>query len=157
MYNSRPTYFIKKNSTLPKIKFGLSEYLMLRYDITEDMLDNCAITFSMQNAETGIYRIANRAADLVVNTDFALNPDDDKYSLVYKFSIADTSIPGVYLGEFKIDFLGEDQCGSIDFPIDNKLTIVINDSITKTTILKEKKTPPVADNVFDETFDYTFS
>jgi len=135
MYNSRPTFFIKKNSTLPKLKFALSEYLILRYDITDEMLENCAVTFSMQDAESGVYKIANRAADLVVNTDFVNNPDEDKYNLVYKFSLAETAKPGVFAGEFKVDFLGEDQCGKITFPVTEKITIVIQDSITKTSVI----------------------
>lgn len=134
MYNSKPTFFIKKNSTLPKLKFALSEFMMLRYDITDDMLENCAVTFSMQDAESGFYHIANKAADLVVNTDFLENPDDDKYNLVYKFSIADTSKAGQFLGEFKVDFLG-DHCGKITFPVTNKIDIVIQDSSTKTTVI----------------------
>lgn len=135
MYNSTPTFFIKKNSTLPKLKFQLSEYLMLRYDITEDMLENCAVTFSMQDADSGVYRIANKAADLVVNTDFVQNPDDCKYNLVYKFSLSDTAKAGIFLGEFKIDFLGEDHCGKITLPNTDKITIVIQDSNTKTTVI----------------------
>lgn len=135
MYNSRQTFFIKKNSNLPKLKFALSEYMMLRYDITDDMLENCAVTFSMQDAETGGYKIANKAADLIVNTDFESNPDDDKYNLAYKFSLSETTKPGIYLGEFKVDFLGEDQCGKITFPTTEKITIVIQDSSTKTTVI----------------------
>jgi hypothetical protein len=135
MYNSRATFFIKKNSTLPKLKFALSEYLMLRYDITDAMLENCAVTFSMQDAETGVYKIANKGADLVVNTDFASNPDEDKNNLVYKFSLSDTAKPGIYLGEFKVDFLGENQCGKITFPMTEKITIVVQDSSTKTTVI----------------------
>lgn len=134
MYNSRPTFFIKKNSTLPKLKFAVSEYMMLRYDITDDMLENCAVTFSMQDAESGVYRIANKAADLIVNTDFEENPDDDKYNLVYKFSLADTAKAGQYEGEYKVDFLGN-NCGKITFPITNKISIVIQDSSTKTTVI----------------------
>jgi hypothetical protein len=135
MYNSRSTFFIKKNSTLPKLKFSLSEYLMLRYDITEAMLENCAVTFSMLDDETGVYKIANKGADLVVNTDFASNPDEDKYTLVYKFSLRDTAKPGIYLGSFMIDFLGEEQCGKITFPLTEKLTIVVQDNIVKTTVV----------------------
>lgn len=135
MYNSRPTFFIKKNSTLPKLKFALSEYMLSRYDITDDMLENCAVTFSMQDAESGKYYIANKPADLIVNDNFAENPDDDKYNLAYKFSLSDTSKVGQYLGEFKVDFLGENQCGKITFPITDKIQIVIQDSNTKTTVI----------------------
>jgi len=134
MYNSRPTFFIKRNSTLPKLKYAISEYMMLRYDITDDMLENCAITFSMQDSETGNYVIANKAADLVVNTDFVQNPDDDKYNLAYKFSLSDTSKAGKFSGSFKIDFMGE-NCGKITFPITGEIDIVIQDSIVKTTIV----------------------
>jgi hypothetical protein len=135
MYNSRPTFFIKKNSSLPKLKYSLSESMLLRYDITDDMLENCAITFSMQDAETGNYKIANKAADLLVNDDFSENPDDSKYNLVYKFSLNDTSKAGIYLAEFKIDFLGEDTCGKITFPNTEKITVVVQDSLTKTTVI----------------------
>jgi hypothetical protein len=133
MYNSIPTFFIKKNSTLPKLKFPLSETLRLKYDITDDMLENCAVTFSM--SENGQYRIANKAADLLVNNDFAENPDDEKYNLTYKFSINDTSKAGIFQGSFKIDFLGEDVCGKITFPNTDFITIVIQDSNTKTTVI----------------------
>lgn len=135
MYNSRPTFFIKKNSTYPKLKFALSEDMLLRYDITDDMLENCAVTFSMQDSSTGIYKIANKGADLIINTDFINNPDDDKYNLAYKFSLRDTEKPGIYMGEFKVDFLGEDRCAKITFPITDKITIVIQDSSTKTTVI----------------------
>lgn len=134
MYNSRPAFFIKKNSTLPKLKFALSEYMLLRYDITDDMLENCAITFSMQDSETGNYLIANKAADLIVNTNFVENPDDDKYNLAYKFSLSDTSKAGKFSGSFKIDFLGE-YCGKITFPITGDIDIIIQDSIVKTSII----------------------
>jgi hypothetical protein len=109
--------------------------MLLRYDITDDMLENCAITFSMQDAETGNYKIANKAADLIVNNDFAENPDDSKYNLVYKFSLNDTSKAGIYLADFKIDFLGEDTCGKITFPNSEKITVVVQDSLTKTTVI----------------------
>ncbi len=135
MYNSRPTFFIKKNSNLPKLKFPLSEYLLLRYDITDEMLENCAVTFSMVDADSGVYKIANKGADLVVNDNFQENPDDDKYNLSYKFSVSDTSKAGIYLGEFKVDFLGENQCGKITFPNTDKITIVVQDSSTKTTVI----------------------
>jgi hypothetical protein len=108
---------------------------MLRYDITDEMLENCAVTFSMQDSETGAYKIANKAADLLVNTDFTSNPDDERYNLVYKFSLAETAKPGIFAGEFKVDFLGEDQCGKITFPVTEKITIVIQDSITKTSVI----------------------
>lgn len=135
MFNSRPTFFIKKNSSLPKLKYPISESLMLRYDITEDMLENCAITFSMQDSESGNYKIANKAADLLVNDNFTENPDDCKFNLVYKFSLNDTSKAGIYIASFKIDFLGEGNCGKITMPNNDNITVVVQDSLTKTTVI----------------------
>jgi hypothetical protein len=136
MYYSRPTFFIKKNSTLPKLKFELSEDLMRRYDITDAMLENCAVTFSMQDADnSGIYKIANQGGDLAINEDFVANPDDCKYNLTYKFSLKDTSKPGIFSGSFMIDFLGEGNCGKIGFPVTDTITIVVQDNIVKTTVI----------------------
>lgn len=134
MLEKRPTFFIKKNSTLPMLKYALSEWLMQKYGITEDMLDDCAITFSMYDVNNDIYRIANKAAKLVINDDFQAHPEDDKYTLVYKFSIADTSKAGEFDAEFKVDFLG-DHCGKITFPVNEKIKVSIQDSLTKTKVI----------------------
>ena len=56
---TKKTFFIKQNSSLSEIKFRLSERLMEQYDITEDMMDNVAITFSMVNVDDGKYHVAN--------------------------------------------------------------------------------------------------
>lgn len=113
---------------------------MLRYDITDDMMENCAVTFSMRDVETGVYKIANKAGDLLINDDFQANPDDDKYNLSYKFSLNDTSKSGRYFGEFKLTFLG-DHCGIITFPL-NDLDIVVEKSLTKVTVIPQAQAVP---------------
>jgi hypothetical protein len=128
------TFFIKKNSTLPKLKYPLTEAMRKKYDITDDMLENCAVTFSMYDSDTGVYKIANKAGELLVNDDFEENPDDELYTLAYKFSLVETSKAGMFEGEFKVDFLG-DHCGKITFPMTGKIKIVIQDSSTKTTVI----------------------
>lgn len=133
MLEKRPTFFIKKNSTLPMLKYAMSEWLMQKYSITEDMLDDCAITFSMYDVTNDVYRIANKAAKLIINDDRLHSPEEEKYTLAYKFSIADTSKPGEFDAEFKVDFLG-DHCGKITFPINEKIRVSIQDSLTKTTV-----------------------
>lgn len=127
------TFFIKKNSTLPMLKFPLSERLMEKYDVTEDMLENCAVTFSMYDVENEVYKIANKEGRLLINE---TSLDDEKYSLVYKFSLSETSRAGNFEGEFKIDFLG-DYCGKMTFPADDKIKILIQNSITKTNLASE--------------------
>jgi len=128
------TFFIKKNSTLPMLKFPLTERLMEKYDITEDMLEDCAVTFSMYNVADDVYKIANKEAKLLINDDRINYPDEDKFTLVYKFSLSETSKAGHFEGEFKVDFLGK-YCGKISFPVDHKINIIIQDSITKTTVI----------------------
>ena len=127
-------FFIKKDSTLPVLKFPLTQHTMEQYDITPDMLENCAVTFSMVEADSGLYRIANVAGNLVVNNDRPDYPDELTYTLTYKFTLPQTRKAGRFLGEFKLDFLGE-NCGKITLPTQNKINIQISDSNTKTTVV----------------------
>lgn len=128
-------FFIKKNSTLPEIKFPLTQQLRELYDISDDMLENVAITFSMIDAETGLYRIANVATNLVIINDAVNHPNEEKYTLVYKFKLNQTAKSGRYLGEFAIDMLGEGQCGKIKLPVNGYINIIISDALTNTTVI----------------------
>lgn len=118
-------FFIKKDSTLPELKYPLPQRVREKYDISDDMLANCAVTFSMMDADTGRYRIANVPATLVINTDRVNHPDEIKYTLVYRFKLKDTRKAGRFLGEFKIDFLGDGGCGKITFPTNEQINIMI--------------------------------
>lgn len=131
-------FFIKKDSTLPELKYPLIQQVMEMYNITEDMLENVAVTFSMIDAETGLYRIANAPASLVINNDRPDFPAEEKYTFVYRFKLKDTRKAGRFLGELKIDFIpsGNDGgCGKITLPVDAQINILISDSITKTTVV----------------------
>ena len=130
----RPFFFIKKNSTLPLLKFPLGEWIMNKYGLTPDMFENCAVTFSLYDVDNDVYRIANKAASLVINTDKLNFPEEENYTLVYKFSISDTSKSGQFDAEFKVDFLG-DHCGKITFPVNEKIRVSIQESSTKTTVI----------------------
>ncbi len=128
-------FFIKKDSTLPELKYPLIQHAREKYDITDDMLENVAVTFSMTDADTGLYRIANVPASLVVNNDRPGYPDEAKYTLVYRFNLSDTKKAGRFLGEFKLDFLGDGNCGKITLPTNDYVNIIISDSYTKTTVI----------------------
>jgi hypothetical protein len=129
-------FFIKKDSTLPELKYPLTQHTMEQYDITPDMLDNVAVTFSMIDAETGLYRIANAPANIVYNTARPEYPDELQFTLTFRFKLSQTRVAGRFLGEFKIDFLNpEFGCGKLTLPVDSQLNIVISDSITKTTVI----------------------
>ena len=131
-------FFIKKDSTLPELKFPLVQRLREKYDITDEMMENVAVTFSMMDADTGVYRIANVPANLAINTDRPNYPDEIKYTLVYRFTLNDTRKTGRFLGEFVIDFIpsgNEGGCGKIKLPVNGQINIIISDSITKTTLI----------------------
>ncbi len=129
-------FFIKKDSTLPELKYPLIQPIMEKYNITEDMLENVAITFSMIDAETGLYRIANVPASLVINNDRPNFPAEEKYTFIYRFTLRDTRKAGRYNAEFVIDFLGEQiGCGKIKLPVNGYINVLISDSITKTTVV----------------------
>lgn len=128
------TIFIKENSTLPKIKFPLKQWMREKLDITDEMMENVAITFSMIDENTGVYRVANAEANLEILDCVYERLDESKYTLFYTPKLKDTRKAGLYRGEFKLDFLGQ-YCGKITLPTDDTLQIVIGDSITKTTVI----------------------
>lgn len=129
-------FFIRKDSTYPLLKFPLTQQLLEQYEITADMLENCAVTFSMLNVETGQYRVANLAGNLVVNTDRPEYPTELTYTLTYKFRLTDTSKVGNYVGEFAIDFLSDNaNCFKLKLPTSGGINIIISDSITKTSVI----------------------
>lgn len=129
-------FYVKKNSTLPEIKYPLTQEIRERYDISDDMLSNVAITFSMISTETGLFRIANVGAKLVINNDRVNYPDEEKYTLVYRFKESETSKVGMYSGEFTIDFLNNEfGCGKLKLPLVGQIPITITSSITKTTVV----------------------
>ena len=98
------------------------------------MLENVAVTFSMIDADTGLYRIANVAANLVINNVNDNSPDEEKYTLTYRFRLRDTSKSGRFEAEFTVDFMG-DNCGKIKLPVNRFIDVVISDSITKTSVI----------------------
>lgn len=131
-------FFIKKDSTLPVLKYPLTQHTMEQYDITSDMLENVAVTFSMIEADTGLYRIANVAGNLVINNNRPEYPDEVEYILTYKFKPLQTRKAGRFLGEFVLDIIpigNEGGCGKIILPTQKQINIQISDSITKTTVV----------------------
>ena len=132
-YNNK-NFFIRKNSTLPVLKYQLTQRILEKYDITHDMLENVAITFSMVNQKNSLYKIANVPANLIINRQRPNFPDEVEYTLAYNFKIKDTNMTGLYVAEFCLDFLG-DNCGKIKMPVSGELNIWINDSNTMTEVV----------------------
>jgi len=126
--------FVKQHSTLPEVKFALTDRMRAKYDITDEMMESVAVTFSMRDAETGVYHVANDGGKLLVTEGEYVNLDESKYTLAYRFKEHQTRKAGRYLAEFKVDFFG-DYCGKITFPTDDEINIIIGSSSTKTTVV----------------------
>lgn len=126
-------FHILKSSTLPLLRMKLIENSVLDYDKFMSMLENSAITFSMRNKENGVYTIANASAGIVLRTKKVNVNQRDEYYVFYKWKKKDTKKSGVFLGQFSIDFVGQ-ETGNLIFPISEPLEIIIGDSFVKTTI-----------------------
>jgi hypothetical protein len=126
-------FFIGKNSTFPVLEYDVTDDSK-KYGITPEMWEECAVTFSMID-EYGMYRILNKQALLIVNEKIIESTEPYKFKIGYKFSVAETSRFGQFIGEFKVDFYGDNGCGKITFPVTSKINIYISDSITKTLFI----------------------
>lgn len=108
----------------------------LDYDILNNMLSNCAVTFSMVSEDTGVYKILNKPAEIVTRTKPYKDEYPLEYLLLYRWKKSDTNKVGLYRGEFRIDFLGQEYCDlSLTVPIEQTLYINVRDTITKTEVI----------------------
>lgn len=126
-------FYIKKSATLPVLLLKLIKDGKFDYRKFYEELSNTSITFSMIDSKTGYYKVANAEAEVVL-TD--VNGDDfyKELMLKYKFTKDDTDTPGVYFGEFKINFYDTEnnnaETGELIVPIKNQLYIHVLDSST---------------------------
>lgn len=123
---------IKKGGTFPLVQYYLNDYMLKKYNITESMLQNIAVTFSMINDDG--YKVANQAGKLVINDGSYEELGGCKYTLTFKLNEYQTNKPGRYFGEFVIDFL-DDSGYKLKLPTTGYINILITDSITNTTVL----------------------
>jgi hypothetical protein len=128
-------FFIKKDSNLPEIRYHLTQRIREEYSITNDMLENVAVTFSMINSDTGLFQIANVGADIEYKVLKPLFPNDIEYYLVFKLKTYQTKKVGNYVGEFCLDFLNDQCSNKIKLPTNDVINIIISDSITKTSVI----------------------
>lgn len=123
-------FFINKNSTLPILKMKLITDDEIDYQSFNELLKNCAITFSMVNTENNTYKIANKEGLLIINENPNKFSNQHEFYIGYNWGDNDTNKTGTFIGEFKIDFI-DAQCKTLIVPIKEKLYIHIEDSITK--------------------------
>lgn len=126
-------FFIRQNATIPILKMAVIDDGRNSYRDLMDQLDNTSITFSMQDYDTGIYKIANKEASVTEVQHYSSNAKK-RFYIYYKFDATDTNTEGVYLGQFKIDFLDHTQnhrrTGELIVPIENELYIHVLPTFT---------------------------
>lgn len=120
---------------MPILKMKLYQDWRNKYDEFYDMIENAAITFSMKDKNTGIYKVANKVANLELKKPSSENSKKE-YLITYNFSKDDTDTSGIYLGEFKLVFFNEEMQISNELitPIREDLEIHILQSFVKSDL-----------------------
>jgi len=131
-------FSIRQNATLPILKMKVFRDGRNDFRRFEDLIENCVATFAMKDEKTGVYKVANKAANVVLE-----NPCDENgykhYIITYPFTKDDTDKPGIFLGEFKLTLFDPadpmEVYGELIAPIQEELYIHIIDSFVKTDII----------------------
>jgi hypothetical protein len=129
-------FTIRKNATLPILK--LKVYKDGRNDFYKlmDLLPTASITFAMKDNITGIYKVANRSAQIYLK-DPSVTDGVKEYYIGYQFTSEDTDTPGVYTGSFKINCFNSDNSlyGELVVPIREELYIYVIDNFVKSDVV----------------------
>ena len=128
-------FYITKNSVLPHLRMELINDGRHDFNKFYEAIQNASITFSMTNVDNGIMKIANAKASIVPREN---NSCVDEFVIVYEWKERDTKQPGIYRGQFKINFnpdlvSGEQTypVGELIMPIQDELMIYIMDGVIK--------------------------
>jgi len=116
-------FFIKKNSTLPVLKFQVVKDGRSDYNNFMKTIELSSIFFSMVDVETGIPKITSRPGGFVEKTSMDPNAEPEYY-IYYQFTSKDTNRVGRYEGEFML----RNSDGVLILPIREKLNINVQES-----------------------------
>lgn len=114
-------WFIKKNSTLPKLKVKVIKDGRSDFHKQYSDLSGSTIFFSMIDAETSIPRISTKDAEVTSEID---ENGLTQYYLEFQFTKQNTKKEGRYIGEFMI----KNSDGVIFLPLTDKLYINVIES-----------------------------
>lgn len=115
------TFFIKKNSDLPKLQTEILFDGRNLYNSYVNNLTGSTIYFSMYDRKTGVKKVLKSLASLSVI--------DDSFIVTYQFNKNSIKNVGSYVGEFYLQTTNSD---SEIIPIDGKIDIEVVDSIFDT-------------------------
>ena len=117
-------FYIKKNSTLPKLQVEVINESRNGYNQLDPNISASTVTFSMSHVENDIFKIANSPATIKVMD------DGSGYILSYQFTKKNTNRNGRYKGVFTII----NERGTYEIPINEDLFIQVSDSFVDTNM-----------------------
>ena len=118
-------FYIKKNSTLPKLSVEVTIDSETSFRDTYRSFSASTITFNMKDEETGIYKIIGNSV-IVKEKESTGDSPLKSYYLETQFTKKQTSKIGSFVGEFKIS----GDRGNEILPIKNEIIINIIDSFS---------------------------
>jgi hypothetical protein len=123
---------IRKNATLPILRMELYQDGRNDYNRFQQFLTTSAITFSMRDTKTGIYKVANKPGLLYLKEPCS-SGGNKEYYIGYQFTSDDTDTDGIYEAQFKLHVLdiNNQLIGEMITPFREELYVHITDSFIK--------------------------
>lgn len=120
-------FYIRKGSLNPVLRMEL--FQDGRYDFKRSLIDNAlqdaVVTFTMVDSETGLLKIAEAPAEIVI-----AKPEgcEERFLLQYKWTERDVKKEGIFNGWFEIKFNGNLTENGVEYPKGN-LKVPIQDDL----------------------------
>ena len=124
--NIMQEFFIMKGSVNPVLEMELINDG--RYDfqksLLNDALQDSVVTFNMKSEETGILKISQANANIVLANEDSCQ---ERYILQYKWKERDVKQEGIFYGWFEIKFNGNLTSDGVDYPKGNLIVPIEED------------------------------
>ena len=124
--NIMQEFFIMKGSVNPVLEMELINDG--RYDfqksLLNDALQDSVVTFNMKSEETGILKISQANANIVLANEDSCQ---ERYILQYKWKERDVKQEGTFYGWFEIKFNGNLTSDGVDYPKGNLIVPIEED------------------------------
>lgn len=116
-------FYIRKGSVNPLLEMELINDG--RYDfqksLINDVLQDSVVTFNMVDEETGLLKIGNAEAEIVLAEEGGCS---EKYVLRYRWKERDVAKKGVFNAWFEIKFNGNIVSDGVEYPTGNLIVPV---------------------------------
>lgn len=118
-------FYINKGSVLPELRMELIYDGRHDFNKFYEAVQNANITFTMADYSTGVIKIANAPCKLKPREGDGCV---EEYIICYEWKERDTKKPGIYKGQFTIDFLGDLTSDGVEYP-SGKLVMPIREDL----------------------------